>query len=289
MSDNNLVGELVGDMQRLNHPSVFGVDSNGNQTGSSQNPMGMQGQHMNQMGQVGQQQQMGQQQMGQQQMGQQQMGGAPNGGQENPAQINPDLQRGFMMVLQQSPRHQQLFADPQAMQKAMQNPGVMMNTIAEFQQMQSQMAQQQQQQQQQQPPQQQQQQHQQQQQQQPQDYQNQGQPDSQQEEDDDDDDVTPNQMIGSLKGPVQYEDDVGEVDIPDGNKTEKTFFDKLMDDLKMPLISTIIFIILSNLSVREFIIKSIPKIQDSLLFQTLTFAGLFFTSSFLAKKVFDMA
>ena len=258
MSDNsiggndqgNLVGELISEMQRTNPPHVFNVDSNGNQTGSAQGQMGM-----NQM--------QGQGQMGGGQMGQ--------GGQGGQVPINPQLQQQFMFVLQQNPQLQQMFQNPQTLQQVLQNPAVMMNLISQHQQMQAAQAAQAR----------------------PQHPNMQAMEQLQQDsqEEDDDDDVNPDQMM-NLQGPVQYEEDMGDINIPQTLKVQKAadkpFMEKLLDDLKSPIIATLLFIIFMQPSFRDFLIKMIPKIQDSTVLQTVTFASLFFTLNFMTKKLVDM-
>jgi len=255
-SQGNLVGELISEMQRTNPPHVFNVDSNGNQTGSAQGQLGMNAMAM--QGQVGGMQ------PNMQGQGQGQGGQIP---------INPQLQQQFMFVLQQSPQLQQMFQNPQALQQVLQNPSVMMNLIAQHQQMQAAQANQA----------------------------RQFQPNSQQieqiqqsasnQDEEDDDDVNPDQMM-NLQGPVQYEEDIGDVNIPETLKVhkspDKSFTENLLTDFKGPLIATILFIIFMQPSVRDFIIKMIPKIQESVPLQTLTFASLFFTTNFLVKKLVDM-
>lgn len=243
-NQNNLVSELVSEMQRTNPPHVFNVDNNGNPGGSSQ--------------------------------GQFPQGGLPNPNiGNNSAQINPQLQQQFMYTLKQNPQLMQMFQNPESLQQALQNPQIMINTIAQHQQSIAQMQSQQMTQNQ------------------PnlhniEQIQNQTAIDQEEEEDDD---VNPDQML-NLQGPIQYDDDIGDVNIPQkikGEKnTNKNFTEKLTDDLKGPLIATLLFLILTQSNIRDFIIKLIPKIQDSSLLQTLTLAGFFLILNYLAKKLLDM-
>lgn len=239
---NNLVGELVNEMQRTNPPHVFNVDNNGNATGSSQ----------------GQFQQGG-------------INGAVSGGNNNQSQVNPQLQQQFMIVLQQNPQLMQMFQNPQNLQQALQNPTIMMNIIAQHQQLQSQaqMAQ-------------------------PtpnqlamEQIQHQMDTNEQEEEEEEDDDVNPDQML-NLQGPVQYDDEIGEVNIPKSHNVNQSFTEKLMNDLKGPLIATLIFLILTQPTIKDFLVTSIPKIQDSVLLQTITFASIFLTLNYLSKKLLEM-
>lgn len=91
----NLVGDLLTEMQQNNPPGIFNTDGNP----SYQPNTGVQNQSTNQE-----------------------------------QQINPQLQQQFMFVLQQDPNIKQQFSDPQALQTALQNTNVMMNTIAFYNQ-----------------------------------------------------------------------------------------------------------------------------------------------------------
>lgn len=91
----NLVGDLLTEMQQNNPPGIFNTDG----TPSYQPNTGVQNQSTNQE-----------------------------------QQINPQLQQQFMFVLQQDPNIKQQFSDPQALQTALQNTNVMMNTIAFYNQ-----------------------------------------------------------------------------------------------------------------------------------------------------------
>ena len=243
---NNLVGELVTEMQRTNPPHVFNVDNNGNASGSSQGQF--------QQGGIN--------------------GAMPNGGQnqnQNQNPVNPQLQQQFMIVLQQSPQLMQMFQNPQNLQQALQNPQLMMNIIAQYQQLQSQS-------------------------QMPQpnpnqiameQIQQQMAVDDPDEEEEEDDDVNPDQML-NLQGPVQYDEEIGDVNIPQPQNVNKGFTEKLMEDLKGPLIATLIFLILTQPTIKDFLITSIPKIQDSVLLQTIAFASIFLTLNYLSKKLLEM-
>lgn len=186
------------------------------------------------------------------------------------SQVNPQLQQQFMFVLQQNPQLMQMFQNPESLQQALQNPQLMMNAISQHQQTQANQIQTQAPT----PPQQ-------------QLATNQTQQDDSQQEDEDEDEVNPDQML-NLQGPVQYDEDLGDVNLPQ-KITDKGFIEQLLDDIKGPLIATVIFILLTQSTVREAIIRAIPKIQDSIILQTLTFASLFLTLNYLAKKITDMS
>lgn len=223
ISQGNLAGELISEMQKNNPPSVFNVNNDGDQLAGGQ---------MGQMGQMGQPGQ--------------------NNGQNN-AQINPQLQQQFMFVLQQDPQLQQKFADPQILQQALQNTNVMMNTIAYFQQ-QTQSRQQ---------------------------SQSSTQALTQPQVkppiiDDDDDDVEEN----SDDDKTQYEDKIEDIDLM---VSKQSWMDKIINNAKMPLIMTVTFILLLQPFVRDYIVKLIPKVQDSVFLQTLILGGLFFITSFLSN------
>ncbi len=187
------------------------------------------------------------------------------------APINPQLQQQFMFVLQQNPQLQQMFQNPQALQQVLQNPAAMMNLISQHQQMQA--------------------------------VQN-NQPNMQameqmqretpeleEEEEDDDEDVNPDQMM-NLQGPVQYEEDLEDIDVTQNSTNQpndnKSFMEKLINDLKSPLIATILFIIFMQPFFREFIIKMIPQIQNSYILQIIIMASMFFTLNYSTKKLLDM-
>jgi hypothetical protein len=262
MSDNtfgtqdNLVGELISEMQRTNNPAVFNIDNNGNQSGSAQMPIGI-NQNNNQP-----------------------INGSTSGGQpQNPAQINPQLQQQFMYVLKQNPQLQQAFGNPQALQQALQNPTIMINAIAQHQQMVEQMQQTQ-------PNLQNLEQIQNSAAQQNSNDDNQNVDEGESEDEDEDEEIDPDQL---LHGPIQYEEDLDNVN----NKKkyqeddEMGFIERLIHDLKFPLIATVIYVILTQQPVKEMIIKFVPKIQNSNSLQTLTFAGIFLTLCFITKKILD--
>lgn len=219
MSQGNLAGELISEMQKNNPPNVFNVNSDGDQLAGGQ------------MGQSSQ-----------------------NNGQSG-AQINTQLQQQFMFVLQQDPQLQQKFADPQILQQALQNTNVMMNTIAYFQQqIQSR---------------------------QPSQSLQSSQPPTQPQvkppiTDDDDDDVEEN----SDDDKVQYEDKIEDIDLM---SSKQSWMDKIINNIKMPLIMTVMFALLLQPFIRDYIVKLIPKIQDSIILQTLLLGGLFFIVSFLSS------
>jgi hypothetical protein len=254
MGQGNLAGELISEMQQTNPPGVFNVDNGGTQP--------MMGAGQMQMGQVP----MGQGPMGQGPMGQGQMGPMGQGpmgqGQSDGqnVQINPQLQQQFMFVLQQDVQLQQKFADPQVLQQALQNPNVMMNTIAFFQQ-QLQARQQ--------VPQQQ-----------PIQQQQQSQSPPQPEPDDDDADTDEDDK-------VQYDDKIDDIDLMSSSK--QSWMDKILNNLKEPLLMTVIFVILLQPFVRDYLIKFIPKIQDSPILQTAALAAVFLIGTFSLKIFMNFA
>ena len=106
---SNLVGELVGEMQRNNPPHIFNVDNNGNASGSSQ---------------------------GQFQSG---MTHPTQSVANDNVQINPQLQQQFLIVLQHNPQLMQMFQNAQTLDQALKNPQIMLSAITQHQQMQAQM------------------------------------------------------------------------------------------------------------------------------------------------------
>ena len=91
----------------------------------------------------------------------------------------------------------------------------------------------------------------------------------------------------NLQGPVQYDEDIGDVSLPT-KSSEKGMMEKILDDLKSPLIATLIFVLLTQPFIRDNIIKVIPKIQDSAALQTLALSFIFLTLNYLAKKLIDI-
>lgn len=175
-------------------------------------------------------------------------GGANNG--QGTVQINPQLQQQFLFVLQQDQQIQQKFADPQVLQQALQDPNVMMNTIAYFQQqLQAR-----------------------------QPVQTQPQapiaaPAETEDEADDDDDEDDDEK-------VQYDEKIDDIDLM---SSKNSWVDKLVHNLKEPLLLTILFVILLQPMIKDYLVKMIPKIQDSPWLQMLALATIFLIGSFLLK------
>jgi hypothetical protein len=268
MGQGNLAGEMINEMQKINSPGVFNPEGQMNGQMGQMGSVGQMGQsgQMGQMGQMGQQmgqmgQQMGQSgQMGQMgQMGQSVQMGQPgqmgqNGGQggNQPVQINPQLQQQFLFVLQQDQQLQQKFADQQLYQQALQDPTIMMNTIAYYdQKLKSQ------------PPQ-------------PQQpvqeddvYDHDAHDNDNDEEDEEDNDKR-----------AQYDDKIDDIDML---TTKKSLVDKLISHVKEPILMTIVFLVLTQPFVRNYLIKMIPKIQDFPIVQTVMIGLIFFCVTYAIK------
>lgn len=277
-NQGNLVADVMTDLTRNNPGHQFDNDGANNYPGGmggmgapiQQQPMQGGGGHPGQGGQGGNQGGQGGNQGGQ--------GG--QGGQP-PVQINPELPKQFMLVLQQNPQMAASFQAPNALQQALQNPGVMMNAISHHQNMMQQMqaaqaaqASQASQAAQVMPP-------------------NANQMERMQQEsqseDDEDDDVNPDQAM-NIQGPIQYEDDVPEVEQgkENSNKESPGFLTKLLNSLKAPIIATIFFVILSQPMVTNLLQRLIPRLATSSILSTIVLALIFYFMNFFVSLMINL-
>lgn len=166
-----------------------------------------------------------------------------------PATINPDLQKSFMYVLKQSPHLQQKFQNPQELNKVLQNPNDMMNVIHEYQQ------------------------------------QNKMDADSSQELQDPQRSQEP-QTLGNNES-IQYEDDETDLPLALQSNKEGNWKDRLLNDLRGPIIATILYIILTQQAIRDLIFKWIPQVQNRSILQTVIMAVIMLILSYSFKKIVD--
>jgi hypothetical protein len=169
-------------------------------------------------------------------------------GQGQGMQINPQLQQQFMYVLQQNPSIRQQFADPKTLEQALQNSNVMMNTIAFHQQSLAQSASQ------------------------PQTPQQQPQTEEDTTDEEDNEDGEKN----------QYDDKIDDIDIMN---IKPSTIDRIVQMLKLPIILTLIYILLSQPVIKEYLITWIPYIANSTILQTLLL-GVIFLSINVVLNIF---
>ena len=142
------------------------------------------------------------------------------------------------------------------LQKALGDTGVMMNTIAYFQQQYAQQGQQTSQE--------------------PQGPQEpQGAPDESDKESE-----TSEDNEDSDEKHVQFEDKIDDIE---EMTSKKSWVDWIINRIKEPIILTIIFVILFQPSVQKYIIGLIPRLQDAPILQMGTFAVIFFTLTFVIQ------
>lgn len=118
-----LVESIINEMRQTNDPSVFNIDNDGNQVGTSQGQM---------QPPTYQQIPVSQDTGRIQQMPMNTQSGA------SPQTVSPDLIRKFTEVLKYSPQIAEQFANPTVLTQAMNNSQLMMETIAQFEQLQAQ-------------------------------------------------------------------------------------------------------------------------------------------------------
>ena len=274
---NTLTADVINEMQRNNNPNVFGIDQNGNQGGSNMSlySQAYSGQMLNGGGAIPnsggiqqQQQQMPQyqqqmqpqfqQQMQPQFQQQQQQVQAPSyqqliGG-NNPnqqMQINPQLTQQFLYIIDNVPQLKaQYSSNQEEFNKALSNVGLMMDVVARYsdsmqQQQQNQPQQQQQMQ--------------------------------QQEQNGQDGGRVDHSGNGEMGNPNMMIDDINLLD------EDKSYSDMIYDIIKYPLFISILFIILTNNNVKNFILNAvatfIPQIKYNTTYELIVVTSVFFITT----------